>query len=68
MTEVTFKPGDVVELVSGSVPMAVIWAELKYGSMKVYCQWAEKTKSGQDVKGEEFPPTVLRHVTPRDKV
>ena len=65
MNEPKFKAGDVVELVSGSVPMAVIWAEDDHGTMKAYCHWAERTKNGQDVKGEKFPVAVLRHCEPK---
>ena len=68
MSETMFKPGDVVQLVSGSVPMAVIWVEEEYGTMQAYCKWAEKTKNGQDMKGDKFPVTVLRHVEAKPTV
>ena len=68
MSETAFKVSDVVELASGSLPMTVIWVEDSHGTMTAYCQWAERTKNGQAVKGEEFPVAVLRHVEPKSKV
>ena len=67
MSEVAFCAGDVVELISGSLPMTVVWVEDDLGTMTAYCQWAEKTKNGQDVKGAKFSVAVLRHVELKPK-
>ena len=62
MAEPEFKPRDVVELVSGSAPMVVQWVEEVLGTMSALCHWAERTKTGQDMKEKVFAVVVLQHV------
>lgn len=55
MTEIPFKPKDVVMVRSGGPRMTVTQVGERYGDPVVWCTWFDKTKKFEDT----FPPDAL---------